>query len=61
MVSDANEKVFIITYTEGKEYIENVIRMNSRMKPEDKLEAIFKSEPVKPIPTMPKSFSNIDK
>lgn len=61
MVSDANEKVFIITYTEGKEYIENVVRLNSRMKPEEKLEAIFKSEPVSPIPTIPKSFSNFKK
>jgi hypothetical protein len=43
MVCDCDDNIYIITYTEGKEYIENAARLNSRMSPMEKLETIFSS------------------
>lgn len=43
MICDKNENIYIITYTEGKNYIEDTIHSNSKMSPAEKLEAVFKS------------------
>jgi hypothetical protein len=43
LLCDKNDNVYLITYTEGKEYIEQEIRLNGRMNPTEKLEAIFKT------------------
>lgn len=43
MICDINDDIYIIQFTEGKEYIEEQIRSNNKMSPTEKLEAVFKS------------------
>lgn len=55
MVCDIQQNIYLITYTEGSKYIEDAIRSNSKMNPEQRLEAVFKSTGKKAKP-IPKSF-----